>query len=89
MNGGIKETFRAIKARADYTVLISDSKHVYLSCKKTDQPFNQLFGKPYNSKHCHMGVLKKLPMSIYQTATCWLSTSAEVSTCTRLWMRAQ
>ena len=60
MNGGIKETFSAIKARADYTVLISDSKHVYLSCKKTDQPFNPLFGKPYNSKHCHMGVLKKL-----------------------------
>ncbi len=55
MNSSKQETFSGIKACANYTILIADSKNVifhfvnflqvYLSCKSSETPFMPLFGK--------------------------------------------
>lgn len=61
MNSGSRETFSQIKACANYSVLVSDSKHVYVSTSSSEHPLMPLFGKSdAGSKYTHMGVLKKL-----------------------------
>ena len=62
MNSSKRETFSEIKACGFYSVLVSDSKHVYISRRHSEHPLMPLFGKSVNqgSRYTHMGVLRKL-----------------------------
>jgi alpha-tubulin suppressor-like RCC1 family protein len=68
MNSSNKEVLTTIKAKANYSVLIAESKHIYVSSRNSESPFMPLFGKQQsqqNSRRNHLGSLKKMEQAVF------------------------
>ena len=70
MNSANKEVFSQVLAKADYTVLVSLSKHIYIA-DKHGTGFLPIFGKTPGNFH-----FKKLDNSVYLANDCILLVDA-------------
>lgn len=64
MNSSNRESFTSIYAREKYTVLVAESRYIYVSHANQEIPLMPLFGQSPNLNAHNGNMLKKLEYSV-------------------------